>query len=119
MANAPKHFVRGLGGLLIVLATASGCTTFVQPTACEQGSTACGGIDDARFCDVVATAVEGADCQALGVVAAKHVCVVTSSPCVDTDYAVKGRDCRVVRYVAVRDSSRAECSFDTPTFAVR
>jgi hypothetical protein len=106
-------------GLLIVLVLASSCTTFVQPTACEPGSAACGGIDDARFCDVVATAVEGADCPALGVVASRHVCVVTTSACIDTNYAVKGQDCRVLRYHSVRDSSRAECASGTPTFIVR
>jgi len=49
----------------------SSCTTYLQPTTCDraprsptgkqQGTTACGGIHDARFCDYVAVAVEGAD----------------------------------------------------------
>ena len=94
------------------------CTTYVQPATCERGSTACGGIHDARFCDYVAVSVEGADCASLGLAEAKHFCVVTTR-CVDTDYVVRDHDCKVVRYQKVRDSMRAECAPGAPTFVSR
>jgi hypothetical protein len=85
--------IRTTAGLVIsaAIATAS-CTTFVEPITCEQGSTACGGVHDARFCDYVAVAVEGADCTALSVVPTKHFCVVTTGACIDTNYTVRDRD---------------------------
>jgi hypothetical protein len=101
------------------LASLSSCTTFVEPTACERGSTACGGIHDARFCDYVAVAVVGADCNALGVIESSHFCVVTSTACIDTNYALKDRDCKVVRYEKVSDSAWAKCPAGAPTFVNR
>ena len=77
------------------------CTTYAQPATCERGSSACGGIHDARFCDSVAIAVEGADCGALGIVDGKHFCVVTPTSCVDTTYAARDWDCKVFRYQSV------------------
>jgi len=102
----------------MIVALAS-CTTFVQPTTCKQGSTACGGISDARFCGYVAVAVEGADCAELGIIESKAFCVVTTSACIDTHYAVKNHDCRVLRYERVRDSARADCTPGAPTFINR
>jgi uncharacterized lipoprotein NlpE involved in copper resistance len=92
------------------------CTTFIEPTTCDQGSTACAGIHDARFCDDVAIAVQGADCAALGVVEGKHFCVVTTTACTDTRFAVKNRHCEVLQYRAVRDSMQADCAPGTPMF---
>ena len=108
----------------------SGCTTYLQPTTCDrlprsptgpqQGTTACGGIHDARFCDYVAVAVEGADCAPLGIVETKHFCVVTHAACIDTHYAVKDHNCRVAHYEKVHDSPFAEeCPSDAPTFVNR
>lgn len=106
--------------LLVVgaVAVVAGCTTHIQPTTCEPGSTACGGIHDARFCEYVATVVEGADCGSLGIAESRPFCVVTTR-CNDTDYAVKDRDCRVLRYQAVRDGYRNECTPGTPMFVSR
>jgi hypothetical protein len=97
---------------------APSCTTYVQPTTCDPGSTACGGIHDARFCEYVALSVEGPDCASFGLAESKPFCVVTTR-CLGTDYAVKDRDCRVRRYQTVRDSMRAECAPGTPTFVTR
>ena len=96
-----------------------GCTTFVQPTSCEAKATRCAGIHDARFCDIVATAVEGADCAGLGLVPSQHICIVTRSACTHTDYAVKDRDCRMLRYEAVRSSWDNECPAGAPVFVTR
>jgi len=92
------------------------CTTLVRPTACPPGSTACGGISDARFCESVAISVEGTECAGLGIVKSKPFCVVTAGPCIATRYAVKGRDCRVVQYQRLRDSARSECPLGAPMF---
>ncbi len=109
---------RRVAGLVIVAAAAASCTTFVQPTTCEPGSTSCGGIHDARFCEYEATAVEGAACAGLGLVEAKPFCVVTTA-CVHTNYAVRDQDCKVLRYKAVRDAMRAECPPGAPVFVNR
>lgn len=107
-------------GLVAVLGAAliwmPSCTTLVRPTICDRDSTACGGIHDARFCDYIAVSVEGADCSLLGIVETKHFCVVTAAPCSDTNYAVKDRDCAVLRYQPVSDSFRADCAPGTPMF---
>ena len=95
------------------------CTTFVQPTSCKNGASSCGGIRDARFCDIVADEVEGADCELLGVLPSHHFCVVTRSACVHADYAVKGRDCRVRRYEPVRSTWYADCPPGVPVFVSR
>jgi hypothetical protein len=95
------------------------CTTFVQPTTCTPGSTSCGGLSDARFCEYTALAVEGGDCPGLGIVASRTFCVVTTQACIDTSYAVKDRDCRVLRYERLRDSTRSACPPGTPTFVNR
>jgi hypothetical protein len=113
--------------LAIMLAS---CTTLVEPTTCsqapmhvrgkQQGTTACGDIHDARFCDYVATAVEGADCGSLRIVPSEHFCVVTRTSCVDTSYAVKGHDCKVARYEKVRNGAFAEeCPAGAPFFINR
>jgi hypothetical protein len=110
---------RQLAALVIGSAlVAVGCTTFVEQTACEPGSTGCAGIHDARFCELVALTVEGKGCGDLGVVASKPFCVVTPTECVTTQYAVEGRDCKVVRYLALRDSARSECPVGTPMFVI-
>lgn len=105
----------------IVLAAAGlmSCTTFIQPTTCERGSTKCGGSHDARFCEYVASAVEGAACDGVGLVQGKHFCVVTNQACLDTNYAVKDQDCKVVRYELVRDRMSANCPVDAPMFVNR
>jgi hypothetical protein len=95
------------------------CTTFVQPTSCEAKATSCAGIHDARFCDIVATAVEGADCAALGLVPSQHFCVVTRSACIHSDYVVKGRDCRVLQYEAARSTWYADCPAGAAVFVSR
>ncbi len=92
------------------------CTTYVQPTTCEANKSECGGIRDARFCAYIAVNVSGADCETLGLVASKPFCVVSPAGCMDTDYAVKGRDCKVVRYQGVRDSCRNDCAPGVPMF---
>ena len=67
----------------------------------------------------MAVSVDGADCGALGIVASKHFCVVTPSACTETDYVVRGRDCRVLRYESVRDRIHAECGPEVPMFVAR
>jgi hypothetical protein len=104
-----------------MLATAvaiASCTTFVEPTTCVRDSTACAGIHDARFCHYVADAVEGADCAALSLSESKHFCVVTTN-CIGTNYAVKDRDCKVLRYSRVSDDYRDECPEGAPIFVNR
>src|SRR5580704_15892365 len=85
----------------LAAAALASCTTFVEPTSCAPGSSACAGIHDARFCDEVALSVEGAGCAALGVAETKHFCVVTPVACTETNYVVEYRDCRVLRYQTV------------------
>jgi hypothetical protein len=72
---------------------------------------------DVKFCEDEAVAVEGRDCEALGLAASKHFCVVKSkdATCADTHYELKDRDCRVKQYQGVREWR--ECSPGTPTFA--
>jgi hypothetical protein len=104
---------------IAVAAVLPSCTTFVRPTVCEPRATTCGGIHDARFCHYVATAVEGTDCTALGIVERQPFCVVTSEACTDTTYEVKARDCKVVNYRLEKDSYRADCAPGTPIFINR
>jgi hypothetical protein len=101
-----------------VAALALGCTTYVKPTTCTEGSTECGGVHDARFCEYVARAVQGAGCTSLGVIQERPFCVVTTS-CVDTSYVVKTGDCRILQYQKVRDDDRDECAPSTPMFVSR
>jgi len=89
------------------------CTTYVRPIACEGARYRCGEHHDIRFCEYVAVQVEGTDCADLGIIRNKRFCVVAQK-CINTDYATKDRDCRVLRYEAVQDGS--ECSPGTPTF---
>jgi|HubBroStandDraft_1064217.scaffolds.fasta_scaffold331937_2 hypothetical protein len=111
--------MRRLAGLAFVVSVATwSCTTFVEPTTCKLGSTACGGIHDSRFCEYLTVDVEGADCAALNLAPSKLFCVVTSQ-CIDTNYAVKNRDCKVLRYSRVRDNYRDECPEGAPTFINR
>lgn len=106
--------------ILIALATASAdCTTFVEPTTCEAGKTACAGRHDARFCEYRAVSVQGSDCQSVGLEPSKPFCVVASVGCFDTNYAVKDRDCRVLEYERLRDSSHDDCAPGTPMFIHR
>ncbi|MGO8996536.1 MAG: hypothetical protein ACLQVI_24755 [Polyangiaceae bacterium] len=107
---------------MFTIATAAlvlGCTTVVQPTTCVAGSSGCGGIHDARFCEDVALVAEGADCATSRIVDAKPFCVVSPTACVQTSYVVKDRDCRVVRYRTVRDAAHDECAPGTPMFVSR
>jgi hypothetical protein len=96
-----------------------GCTTFVEPTTCADGSTGCAGIHDARFCENLALATDGADCETSRIVESKPFCVVTPTACTSTNYAVKGRDCRVLRYKILWDGARASCAPGTPMFVSR
>ena len=95
------------------------CTTFVEPTTCTDGATACAGIHDARFCENLALATDGPDCESSRIIETKPFCVVASSACIRTNYVVKGRKCRVLRYRILRDSDRADCAPDTPMFVSR
>ncbi len=113
MPKATRHLVAAATAVIALLPA---CTTFVRPTACPPGATACGGIEDARFCESTAISVEGADCAGLGIAPAKPFCVVTAGPCVATTYAVEGRDCRVARYERLRDSARDDCPLGAPIF---
>jgi|HubBroStandDraft_5_1064220.scaffolds.fasta_scaffold402150_2 hypothetical protein len=106
--------ILGLGSLAVL----PSCTSYIQPTVCDKGATACGGINDARFCDDIAVAVEGQDCASLGIAEAKHFCVVTTK-CIDATYAVADRDCRVLRYQGVSDTYWANCEPGAPTFVIR
>jgi len=117
MPALPKPMRRVLGALITAALLLPSCTTFVRPTTCTQGSTSCGGISDARFCEYVAVAVEGWECARLGLVESKPFCVVRAGPCVDTNYAV--RDCKVLRYEPLRDSARDDCPPGAPMFVSR
>lgn len=111
---------RRLGGTLVAATVSlTGCTTYVEPTACTPESTACGGVSDARFCESVAIAVEGADCKRLGIVESKPFCVVRAGSCISTNYVVQGRDCSVLQYESVRDAARADCPPGAPMFVAR
>jgi hypothetical protein len=105
--------------LLVIAMALTACTTYVKPTTCEAGSTACGGLHDARFCEYRAVAVEGMDCANLAITPSHPFCVVTTQACIETHYSVKGRDCRVLRYDRMLDSARDECPRDVPMFVNR
>jgi len=98
----------------LLLVTLSSCTTAIQPVKCEGGPFRCNERADVKFCEYQAVAVQGTDCADVGLVESKNFCVVTKARCVDTSYSVKGRDCRVLEYRAVRQWR--ECSQGTPTF---
>jgi hypothetical protein len=120
MSRLPRRKVRIIGGALGAGMVVVGCTTFVRPTTCTRGLTSCGGISDARFCDYVALVVEGADCPDLGVAPAKPFCVVTAGrACIDTNYAVRDRHCKVLQYQSVSDGNRADCPPGAPMFVNR
>jgi hypothetical protein len=105
--------------LFVIAVVLTACTTYVKPTTCEPGSTACGGLHDARFCEYRALAVEGTDCPSLAIVPSRPFCVVTTQACIDTNYSVKGRDCRVLKYDRMLDTARDECPRDVPMFVNR
>jgi hypothetical protein len=90
------------------------CTTFIRPVKCEGPPFTCNERTDVKFCEYEAVALDGADCGDVGLVASKNFCVVTAAACVDTTYAVKDRDCKVLEYRAVREWR--ECPPRTPTF---
>lgn len=90
------------------------CTTYVQPVTCEGPPFTCNERTDVKFCQYEALRLEGSDCAAAGLVASREFCVVTATGCVDTTYAVKDRDCRVLEYRAVR--TWRVCPAGTPTF---
>jgi hypothetical protein len=101
----------------LVLAEAallSSCTTYVQPVKCEGPPFSCNERTDVKFCQYRAVALEGSECAAVGLVASRDFCVVTATACVDTTYAVKDRDCKVLEYTAVR--AWRMCPAGTPTF---
>jgi hypothetical protein len=92
----------------------SSCTTFIEPVKCQGPPFTCNEHTDVKFCEYEALSVQGADCSDLGLAPVKDFCVVTTTGCVHTSYAVKGRDCRVQEYRAVRDWR--QCPAGTPTF---
>jgi hypothetical protein len=92
----------------------AGCTTFVDPVQCHGPAFTCNERSDVKFCEYQAVAVEGTACADVGLVEAKDFCVVTATACVDTSYAVKGRDCRVLEYRPVR--AWRQCPAGTVTF---
>jgi hypothetical protein len=110
---------RLLGATIAIALALTRCTTFVRPTTCTPGSTSCGNLSDARFCEYVARSVAGHDCAALGLFESARFCVVRAGGCTDTTYAVRQRDCQVVEYERLRDSARSDCPPGTPTFTSR
>jgi hypothetical protein len=107
---------RTLAAMLLAAAVwLPSCTTFVEPVQCQGPPFSCNERSDVKFCQYTAVAVEGTDCANVGMVASKDFCVVTATACVDTSYAVKGRDCRVLEYHAVR--AWRQCPVGTPTFS--
>lgn len=107
-----------LVALLFAAPSLAGCTTTIQPVRCEDAPYRCNpDARDVKFCENEAITVEGADCAALGIAPSKAFCVVTPSHtrCVDTNYAVRDRDCKVLEYNTVREWR--VCSPGTPTFA--
>jgi hypothetical protein len=102
---------------LVAAAALSSCTTFMHPVTCGAGRFRCGPKSDVKFCENVALAVQGSDCPSLGLAPSKRFCFVSKEQCVHTSYAVKDRDCVIVRYKPVQEWS--ECSEGTPTFASR
>lgn len=107
-----------LAALLVATLSLVGCTTTIQPVACQGGPYRCNAESrDVKFCEDEVVAVEGADCTDLGLAPSKHFCVVKSQDeaCADTHYALKGRDCEVRQYRALREWR--DCSAGTPTFA--
>ena len=114
MAMRALPTVLPLVGLLL-----SGCTTYGRPVTCEPGSSGCGGIHDARFCEYQALAIRGSDCPSLEIGPAKPFCVVTTQACIDTNYSVKDRDCEVLRYERLIDSGRDDCPPGVPIFLNR
>jgi hypothetical protein len=119
MSALPKPTERVARAVIAMAVVLSSCTTLVRPTTCIAGSTTCGGPPDLRFCEYVAVAVEAAGCADLGIVASKPFCVATHVACLDTQYAVTDRNCRVLRQEALRDSARDDCPADAPMFASR
>jgi hypothetical protein len=104
--------------MLVTASSLAGCTTSIQPVTCEGGPYRCHPDSlDVKFCENEAITVDGADCASLGLAASKPFCVVvpSHSTCIETHYEVKGRDCSVREYRAVREWR--ECSAGTPTFA--
>jgi hypothetical protein len=97
-----------------VVLVSSSCTTYVQPVLCEGKPYRCIEALDVAFCEYVAVSVEGSECDRFNLGGGKPFCIVTHDKCPSTNYAVKGRDCRIVKYTAVREWR--ECSAGTPTF---
>jgi hypothetical protein len=95
-----------------------GCTTYVTPVACTGGAFRCNERRDVKFCHYEAVEVEGADCASVGLAASKPFCVVepsfATSACGKTDYEVSSRDCRVVSYRTLEETS--ECIVGAPVF---
>jgi hypothetical protein len=116
LSKPTRRFVGAVIAMAVVLAS---CTTFVRPTTCARGSTTCGGPSDLRFCEYLAVAVEGTGCAELGIVESKPFCVVRPGACIDTEYAVTDRNCRVLRQEVLRNAARDECPTGAPMFASR
>ena len=110
---------RLLAALLVAALLLAGCMTTVRPVQCAGGPYRCHeNSGDVMFCENEAVAVEGSDCAAVGLAVSKHFCVVVPQPqpCASgTHFEVKGRDCKVVEYRALREWR--ECSAGTATFA--
>ena len=108
---------RRLVASLVALAaiTATSCTTYVRRVTCEGGEYRCNEQHDVKFCENIVVALDGRDCSDVGLVVGQRFCVVTADRCVTTNYAIRDRDCRVLRYAGVREWR--DCSPGTPTFA--
>jgi hypothetical protein len=110
---------RLLAALLFAALLLAGCTTTLRSVQCEGGPYRCHeGSGDVMFCENEVIAVEGSECAAAGLAPSKHFCVVVPQPqpCAgETHFEMKGLDCNVLQYRALREWR--ECSAGTPTFA--
>jgi hypothetical protein len=116
--------MRGAGRILALLfaaialvVLAPSCTTGLHPVTCDGGPYRCAPSYsvDVTFCEYEVQATSGADCASMALAPGKRFCVVAPVRCVASDYEVKGKDCRVVQYRAVREWR--ECSAGAPVFA--
>jgi hypothetical protein len=76
------------------------CTTYLQSVKCAGPPFTCNERSDVKFCEYQAVALEGTDCESAGLAPSKDFCVVTATACVDTTYALRDRDCKVLDYRA-------------------
>jgi hypothetical protein len=107
-----------LAASVVTALSLAGCTTTIHPIQCKGGPYRCGEDSrDVKFCEDEAVVVAGRDCAEMGIKPSKRFCIVKreDETCSDKQYELKGRDCTVKEYRAVRQWR--ECSPGTPTFA--